>query len=64
MYKENGGTPKPWQKALLSRIADDTTAGDVVLSSQGLEGKGGRVPVAWDGVWGQWEVVSSPQAAR
>ena len=30
----------------------------------GLEGKGDRVPVAWGGVWGQWEVVSSPQAAR
>ena len=50
MNMEREGGPTPWLKALLSRVAKDTS-GDEVLSLQGLEGKGDRVPIAWGGVW-------------
>ena len=46
---EREGGPTPWLKALLSRVAKDTS-GDEVLSLQGLEGKGDRVPIVWAGV--------------
>ena len=49
MNMEREGGPTPWLKALLSRVAKDTS-GDEVLSLQGLEGKGDRVPIVWGGV--------------